>query len=125
LFILFGCQPDGSSQVDENSEKDESSQVNEPTITKDDQETEDVEGKEKKNHRIVATTVAITEIMEKLELDLVGVPTSYKDLPGRYMDATEIGNPMWPDMEILMSLDPTDVLSVTTLKEDLETDFEK
>src|SRR5699024_8417840 len=89
-------------------------------LTEDDQETD-----EENDERIVATTVAITEIMDKLELDLVGIPTSYKDLPERYVDVTEIGNPMWPDMEILMSLQPTNVLSVTTLKEDLQDDFDK
>src|SRR5690625_6066470 len=77
------------------------------------------------DERIVATTVAITEFMDVLEIDLVGIPSSYKNLPERYADATEIGNPMWPDMEIVMSLQPTNVLSVTTLKEDLETDFDK
>src|SRR5690625_7927765 len=32
---------------------------------------------------------------------------------------------MWPDMENVMSIKPTNVLSVTTLKEDLETDFDR
>src|SRR5699024_12467574 len=71
------------------------------------------------NVNIVSTTVAITEIMEKLELDLVGVPTSYKDLPERYKDATEVGNPMDPDLEVVLSLQPDDVISVTNLESDL------
>src|SRR5690625_4143877 len=61
--------------------------------------------------------------MDELELDLVGVPTSYKDLPERYEGATEIGNPMSPDMEIVLSLKPTEVFSVTTLLSDLEGRF--
>src|SRR5690606_9658132 len=32
----------------------------------------------------------------------------------------EIGNPMSPDMEMLLSLKPTEILSVTTLQYDLE-----
>src|SRR5699024_5956333 len=68
------------------------------------------------------TTVALTEIMDELELDLVGVPTSYKDLPERYVDATEVGMAAEPDMEIIKSLKPTDVLSATTL--DAEFDLE-
>ncbi|HLR09389.1 MAG TPA: heme ABC transporter substrate-binding protein IsdE [Bacillota bacterium] len=80
---------------------------------------------EEEEDRIVATTVALTEIMDKLELDLVGIPTSYKDLPERYAEAEEVGNPMEPDMEIIKSLQPTDVLSVTTLQSDLEDAFEK
>ena len=70
--------------------------------------------------RIIATTVALTEIMDALELDLVGIPSSYKDLPERYVGVQEVGNPMSPDMEIILSLKPTEVLSVTTLQYDLE-----
>lgn len=76
------------------------------------------------DYRIVSTTVAVTQIMDALELDLVGVPTSAKQLPERYKDVKEVGNPMSPDMEMVKSLKPTDVLSVTTLKVDLEPTFE-
>lgn len=75
--------------------------------------------------RIVATTVALTEIMDALELDLVGIPSSYKDLPKRYEGAKEVGNPMSPDMEMLLSLKPTEILSVTTLKYDLQEMFDE
>lgn len=75
-------------------------------------------------HRIVATTVAITQIMDLLELDLVGIPKSVKTLPERYNDVAKVGNPMSPDMEIVKSLAPTDVLSVTTLQYELEPAFE-
>ncbi|WP_342427136.1 heme ABC transporter substrate-binding protein IsdE [Paenibacillus sp. FSL L8-0158] len=73
--------------------------------------------------RIVATTVAIAEITDALGLDLAGKPTSTKVLPDRYKDVPDVGNPMSPDMERVMSLKPTDVLSVTTLKYDLEPKF--
>lgn len=76
-------------------------------------------------NRIVATTVALTEIMDALELDLVGIPSSYKDLPVRYEDAKEVGNPMSPDMEMLLSLKPTEILSVTTLQYDLQEMFDE
>jgi iron complex transport system substrate-binding protein len=61
--------------------------------------------------------------MDALEIDLVAVPTSYKDLPKRYDGLTEIGNPMNPDMEIILSLKPTEVMSVSTLKSDLDDVF--
>lgn len=73
--------------------------------------------------RIVATTVALTEIMDALEMDLVGIPSSYKELPERYKNARKIGNPMGPDLELLLSLRPTEVMSVTTLQYDLESLF--
>ena len=55
--------------------------------------------KSESKERVVATTVAVTEIMDALEVDLVGVPTSTKDLPKRYKGLPEVGNPMSPDME--------------------------
>ena len=81
------------------------------------------ESEEPEGDRIIATTVAVTEIMDALEIDLIGIPTSYKDLPQRYEGITEIGNPMNPDMEIILSLKPTEVMSVSTLKSDLDSIF--
>ncbi|WP_142395945.1 MULTISPECIES: heme ABC transporter substrate-binding protein IsdE [Bacillus] len=73
--------------------------------------------------RIVATTVAVTEIMDALEVDLVGVPTSSKTLPKRYKGLPDVGNPMSPDMEKVRSLKPSEVLSVTTLENELKPVF--
>ncbi|WP_019908590.1 heme ABC transporter substrate-binding protein IsdE [Paenibacillus sp. HW567] len=70
--------------------------------------------------RIVATTVSAVEIMNVLGLDLAGIPTSSKSLPERYAGVAKVGSPMSPDMEIIKSLKPDEVLSVTTLKYDLE-----
>lgn len=75
-------------------------------------------------HTVVATTLAVAEIMDKLEVDLAGVPTTQYTLPERYKDVVEVGNPMSPDMEIIKSLKPTEVLSVTTLEYDLSEKFE-
>lgn len=74
--------------------------------------------------RIIAATHAIVEITDALGIDLVGVPTTTKELPERYEGLPEIGNPMSPDMEAVMALNPTDVLSVTTLEYDLTESFE-
>jgi len=73
---------------------------------------------------VVATTLAVAEIMDKLEVDLAGVPTTQYTLPKRYKDVVEVGNPMSPDMEIVKSLNPSEVLSVTTLEYDLSEKFE-
>ena len=77
------------------------------------------------NDKIVATTLAITEIMDALNLDLVGILTTQYDISARYKNVTEVGNPMSPDMEIIQSLQPTDVLSVTTLEYDLKDSFDQ
>ncbi|PKJ57254.1 heme ABC transporter substrate-binding protein IsdE [Bacillus sp. SN10] len=80
--------------------------------------------KSESKERIVATTVAVTEIMDALEVDLVGVPTSSKTLPKRYKGLPEVGNPMSPDMEKIKSLKPSEVLSVTTLEYELKPVFD-
>lgn len=80
--------------------------------------------KSESKERVVATTVAVTEIMDALEVDLVGVPTSSKTLPKRYKDLPEVGNPMSPDMEKVKSLKPSEVLSVTTLEYELKPVFD-
>lgn len=84
---------------------------------------EGVEPLDEQPARIVATTVSATELADALNLELVGIPTSYKELPERYENVTEIGNPMSPDMEQIRSLDPDVVWSVTTLEADLEEPF--
>ncbi|EAG5076373.1 heme ABC transporter substrate-binding protein IsdE [Listeria monocytogenes] len=82
------------------------------------------EQKSEKEPKIVATTVAITEIMDKLDLPLVGIPTSSKKLPERYADVKETGSPMGPDLEIIRMLKPDMVLSTKTLEADLKAGFE-
>ncbi|MBC1715734.1 heme ABC transporter substrate-binding protein IsdE [Listeria welshimeri] len=85
---------------------------------------QEMERKSGKDPQIVATTVAITEIMDKLDLPLVGIPTSSKKLPERYADVKETGSPMGPDLEIIRMLKPDVVLSTKTLEADLKAGFE-
>lgn len=80
--------------------------------------------KSESKERVVATTVAVTEIMDALEVGLVGIPTSSKTLPKRYKGLPEVGNPMSPDMEKVKSLKPSEVLSVTTLEYELKPVFD-
>src|SRR5690625_1350208 len=116
LLIVTACSSSGNSNAENNSinQTDNNGAVNGSA-----NETEE-ENQEENDYRIISTTVALTEIMDKLEIDLIGVPTSYKDLPERYKDAAEAGMAMEPDMEIIRSLKPTDVLSATTLEHEFE-----
>lgn len=70
--------------------------------------------------RVVATSVAVVEILDELGVEMVGVPTTTYQLPESVSDATPIGNPMTPDMEIIASLKPTVVIGVDTLGDDLK-----
>jgi len=115
LLLFVGCGTDDGSESTGTPEEDNIEQAgpaeNNTTETNDDTEV----AEDEEDYRIVATTVALVEIMDALDLDLVGVPTSYKDLPARYDDAVEVGMAAEPDMEIIKSLNPTEVLSATTL----------
>lgn len=74
----------------------------------------------KKDDIVVATSVAVTEILDALGVKVSGVPTSSYDLPESTKDAVKVGNPMSPDLEIIKSLNPTCVVSVDTLGSDYE-----
>lgn len=72
---------------------------------------------------VVATSVAVTEILDKLGVEVSGVPTTSYELPESVANATKVGNPMSPDLEIIKSLNPTCVVSVDTLGSDFEKKF--
>lgn len=70
--------------------------------------------------RIVATSPATVEIMARLDIDLVGVPSSsISTLPARYDDAVRVGTAMSPDMEIVKTVDPDVVIGPASLQTDL------
>ena len=72
---------------------------------------------------VVATSVAVTEILDELGVKVSGVPTSSYELPKNTENAVKVGNPMNPDLEIIKSLKPTIVVSVDTLGEDFKKMF--
>ena len=53
---------------------------------------------------VVATSVAVTEILDELGVEVSGVPTTSYELPEGVKDATKVGSPMNPDLEIIKSL---------------------
>ena len=79
--------------------------------------------KENGEEIVVATSVAVTEILDELGVKVSGVPTSSYDLPESTKDAVKVGNPMNPDLEIIKSLNPDVVVSVDTLGEDYKSIF--
>ena len=79
------------------------------------------------NPRIIVTSAATCDIMERLDLDLVGRPKEMTTpLPKRYMEdkkITEVGGPMSPDLEIMKSLTPDYVIGPATLQPAFEPKF--
>ncbi len=70
--------------------------------------------------RLVATSPAVAQICNKLNLDLVGICDTAGTLPDRYKDLPQVGMAMNPDLEILKSLEPDYVLSPASLQGDLQ-----
>ncbi|GAB3804488.1 heme ABC transporter substrate-binding protein IsdE [Virgibacillus kimchii] len=114
LIILVGCGTDGDTTAADNQTSTDDNQTSAEETEKTGEETSE-EAALETDAQIVTTTVALTEIMDELDLDLVGVPTTEQELPARYQDLPEVGIAMTPDMELIRSLNPTDVLTVTTL----------
>ncbi|MED3803776.1 heme ABC transporter substrate-binding protein IsdE [Lysinibacillus xylanilyticus] len=110
LLIVVGCS-DGDKQKE--------------TETSTDKAQPSAEATGGNEHRIIAGTVVIADILDKLELDAIAVPETEKTLAKRFDGLPTIGNAMEPDMEIVKSLNPTDVLSVSTLEYDLQDKFKQ
>ena len=100
-FSVIGCS---SSEVDSSKEQ---------ATSKDEKQV------------VVATSVAITEILDRLGVEVSGIPQTSYELPESAKGATEVGSPMNPDMEIIKSLNPTDVICVDTLGSDFEKQVEE
>lgn len=75
---------------------------------------------ESREVRLVATSPAVVQICNRLDLDLVGICQSTSDLPERYDGVTTVGMAMNPDLEIIKSLDPDYILPPATLQNDLQ-----
>lgn len=81
-------------------------------------EQSEVNNSQNEEEVVVATSVAVVEILDALGVKVSGVPTTSYKLPESTEGAVEVGNPMSPDLEIIKSLKPTSVISVDTLGSD-------
>ena len=122
-----------SSSASSGSEEIESSESSEETAESEETKTEETKTagntvkaaskSETKSSqpRIIATSAATCDIMDRLGIDIVGVPeTTVSSIAARYNGVTRVGSPMEPDMEIIKSLHPTDVIGPDTLESDLK-----
>lgn len=142
LFFLFLCllimlsfngcmvdqHPENKAQTEENSGKAQN--IETMLDITDPQEKAAVENAKRKvsenaSPRIIATSPAVAEICDKLELNLVGVcSSSVSKIPKRYKKTKKIGTAMSPDMEIVSSLNPDWILSPSSLQNDLQPKYE-
>ncbi|MFL8710236.1 ABC transporter substrate-binding protein [Clostridioides sp. GD02377] len=81
----------------------------------------DSESKETNNNvNVVSSTVAATQVLDKLDATLVGIPTTKSELPEKYKNLPEVGQAMNPDLEIVASLKPDVFVVDSMFKENVE-----
>lgn len=112
IFMLTGCvDQSGGGQTGEETDG-VISESNDDTIND--------------SPRVIATSMAVVEICDKLGIDLVGVPeSSLTELPERYEGIDTIGTPMSPDIELLSAKKPDWILSPVSLISDLQPKYEE
>lgn len=74
--------------------------------------------------RTVAGTVAVLDMLDYLEIEMVAIPDTSYELDPKFEGLPNIGKPMKPDMELLKSVDPDMYISVISLEEDLKSQVE-
>lgn len=95
-LLMTGCQSSGSNETAE-----EKAQV--------------VEDK-----TVVAATVSGTQVLDKLDANVVGIPTTKLEIPARFKGLPEVGQSMSPDLEIVASLEPDVFIMDNMFKESVE-----
>lgn len=98
-LFLTGCQStSGKSQKEETTEKKPS---------------------------VVAATVSGAQVLDKLDANVVGVPTTKMTLPEKLKGLPEVGQAMSPDLEIVASLEPDVFVMDNMFKEKVEESMTK
>ncbi|WP_188536568.1 helical backbone metal receptor [Paenibacillus segetis] len=75
---------------------------------------------QEKPAKAVTLSVAITELYDALQLDLVGVPTTQSELPDSYANVQRVGSSHSPDLEQIAKLEPNIVLAPASIKDSID-----
>ena len=102
-FSLVGCS---------SSAKETKKDTKEAISTKDDNN--------KKDKRVIAGSMAIAEMLAKLDIKLVGRPTTQYQISDKVKPIPEIGLPMSPDLERVKALRPDVYITSGALQELIE-----
>jgi len=95
-LLMTGCQSSGSDE----SSKETAQTVEEKTV--------------------VAATVSGTQVLDKLDAEVIGIPTTQLEIPERFKGLPEVGQSMSPDLEIVASLEPDVFIMDNMFKESVE-----
>lgn len=119
MMALTGCASQSASTTEEQVETGASKKV----TTEEKEATSEVQkqpDEQTKELRIVSGTVAATQVLDYLEADLVGVPTTSTTLPERYAGLQDVGMSMNPDLEKVVALSPDVFIVDKNFKESIE-----
>lgn len=83
----------------------------------------DTPSKESAAKRVIAGTVSAAQYLDALGADVVAVPTTEKNLPEAYEGKPQIGQPMTPNLELIMAQEPDLFIADVTMKATLEEMF--
>lgn len=67
---------------------------------------EEVKDTPKESVKVVAGSVAASQVLDKLDAEVVGIPTTKMEMPESLKGLPEVGQSMAPDLEIVASLEP-------------------
>ena len=81
--------------------------------------------KDNKKVSVVSATVSATQVLDRLDADVLGVPTTKMDLPEKFKDLPKVGQAMSPDLEIVASLEPDVFVMDNMFKEKVEESMKK
>lgn len=123
IMALTGCST-GTSQATGGQDVNNQT-VNEQETSEQEQNEEAKSEEEIQDLRIVSGTVSATQVLDKLEADLVGVPQTKYTLPARYDGLPLVGQAMSPDFETIVSLDSDLVVIDSMFKENVEKSMEE
>ena len=59
-----------------------------------------------KEKTVVAATVSGSQVLDKLDANVVGIPTTQLEMPEKFKGLPEVGQSMNPDLEVVASLNP-------------------
>lgn len=69
---------------------------------------------------VVAATVSATQVLDKLDANVIGIPTTKMPLPEKFKGLPEVGQSMSPDLEIVASLKPDIFVMDSMFKDSVE-----
>ena len=84
------------------------------------QEVNKAQQEDVKNVSVVSATVSATNVLEKLDAEVIGIPTTKMEIPEKYKELPQVGQAMNPDLEIIASLEPDVLVVDDTFRKNIE-----